>query len=88
MPTISERLRSIDENAMYEAPATTHRTAMEAADTIDALVAALERIKRETMRCRGEQSYRDATKFAFKESNAALALASKRPGIPVLEIGE
>lgn len=44
---ISERLRQIDEAAMYEAPATTHATVTEAADAIDALVEALERAANE-----------------------------------------
>lgn len=76
MATISERLRDMAagrRNAVGDAWGT--HTNAEAADTIDALVAALEAIQRETMRCRGEQSYRDAAKFALRESSAALALA-------------
>ena len=34
---------------------------------------ALEDIQRETMRCRGDQAYRDAVKFALKTSTAALS---------------
>lgn len=84
MPTVSERLRSIDEAAMYEAPATTHRTAMEAADTIDALVAALEAARDRIVKSRDPRPLGSI----MAQIDAALALASKRPGIPVLEIGE
>lgn len=38
------------------------------------LVTALKRIQRETARCRGDQSYRDACKMALMTATAALAL--------------
>ena len=40
---------------------------------VKALVEALEKIQRETVRCRGDQSYRDACKMAFSVTRAALA---------------
>jgi len=40
---------------------------------VQALVEALEKIQRETVRCRGDQSYRDACKMAFSVTRTALA---------------
>jgi hypothetical protein len=40
---------------------------------VKALVEALEKIQRETVRCRGDQSYRDACKMAFSLTRTALA---------------
>ena len=40
---------------------------------VKALVEALEKIQRETVRCRGDQSYRDACKMAFSVTRTALA---------------
>ena len=51
------------------------KTVERMSDQIATLTGALERIQRETMRCRGEQSYKDAAKFALKESSAALRVS-------------
>ena len=40
---------------------------------VKALVEALEKIQLETVRCRGDQSYRDTCKMAFSVSSQALA---------------
>jgi len=44
-----------------------------AAPRVKALVDALEKIQLETVRCRGDQSYRDTCKMAFSVSSQALA---------------
>jgi len=44
---------------------------------VQALMDALEKIQRETARCRGDQAYRDACKMALSTSSAALAAFTK-----------
>lgn len=84
MPTISERLRRPLVDGVERMPGT---CCAEAADTIDALVAALKLAKGALVTASvGNAAV--AAPNTWKEIDAALALASKRPGIPVLEIGE
>jgi hypothetical protein len=81
MATVGERLRAVDEATMYEAPASTKRTVDDAADTIDALVAALEeaRDKFEGIRhdMRADDEIMQACRLAVDSIDAALAFARK-----------
>ena len=66
-------------NILRLEPVATSSAAQIAADTrVQALVEALEKIRHEASRARGEQSHRDACKLASRVSSAALA-AFKEP---------